>query len=179
MGTGTPSSHMAQQDTAASQETGKASDSKQTEQAQQGSKSETQEKSDAFSGGEVSLGNISIGMRVSKARESLGEAKETKPMESSAQTRYRYEDVDLIADGDGVIIEFLSNSDKLSTPRGIKQGSPVDDVLRVYGKPAAQSERDGATLYEYHMTSLDHKPCLLRFSIKNSRVEYISGRLLG
>ena len=200
-GQGHPSSQAAQQGGEASSEAGQASASgeeqagqqqeppEQPSDAQQGKESKAaaedgkkesgkkEEKKPPVSN-EVALGSISIGQSMSNAQELLGKELEAKHSESTAQTRYRYADADVIADSNGVVIGFASNSDKLSTPRGIKQGSPVDEVLRMYGKPFAQSERDGATLYEYHLASDGHKPCLLRFSIKNSQVDYISGRLL-
>ncbi|MBR2214122.1 MAG: hypothetical protein IJ849_00020 [Selenomonadaceae bacterium] len=149
-----------------------AKDEKQQEENKQN------KKKNAVSG-EVALGSIGIGLPKNQIQESLGEEIDVKKSASPAEIRYRYAAVDIITDGDDRIIGFSSNSDQLATPRGIKQGSSLSEVLSQYGKPATQTERDGEILYEYHFTSGDNRPCLLRFAIKNSQVDYISGRLLG
>lgn len=50
--------------------------------------------------------------------------------------------------------------------------------MNAYGEPYAKSDFEGLTLYEYKMRSLDYNECLMRFAVKNGRVDYISARVL-
>ncbi len=126
---------------------------------------------------DVSLGNISIGFSVEAMYKNMGKERTMTHDNDSPRTHYKYDDLDVVVIN-GKVIGFVSNTGKPATPRGIKQGDSVQSVLRAYGDPYAKSDYEGTTLYEYKFTSLDNRTCLMRFAIKNSTVDYISGRVM-
>lgn len=126
---------------------------------------------------DVSIGDVSISCSVEEMHRNIGKEKTIKRENNSKKTTYQYDDLDVVVI-DGKVVGFVSNTSRLATPRGIKQGDMLQDVLRKYGDPYAKSDYDGTTLYEYKFSSQDNRDCLIRFAIKDGRVDYISGRIM-
>ena len=123
------------------------------------------------------LGKIYIGQSQADALQIMGEPIKVSDPDNNGHLRYKYSDMVVVITG-GVVTGFVSDTAAVSTKRGIKQGDALDKVVREYGKPYAQSDYDGTTLYEYKFTSDRGQDCLLRFAMKNGVVDYISGRVL-
>lgn len=124
----------------------------------------------------TSLGPVSIGDNFAEQRELLGKEAKPSSMSSAGDTQYFYQDLEVHVRG-GAISEIYSNNDKVHTQKGIKQGDSLQKVLSTYGQPNAQSKYEDLDLYEYEVQSRQGKKCLLRFAIKNDKVDYISVRL--
>lgn len=126
---------------------------------------------------ELSLGDISIGFSKEQVYNLIGLESQITDPEFSGHLRYQYPDMEVIITRN-VVTAFVSKTPRVSTSRGIHQGSSLTDVTNAYGEGYSSFEFDGSTLYEYPFTSTDGKNCLLRFAIKNGVVDYISGRVI-
>ena len=126
---------------------------------------------------DLALGDICIGLNKNDVYERMGRENSVTNQNDSGHLRYQYRDMEVVITN-GTVTAFVSNTQSVSTPRGVSQGDSVDKVTLLYGSPDLKSNYDGATLYEYKRRSIDGKNCLLRFSIKNGVVDYISARVL-
>ncbi|MBR2215832.1 MAG: hypothetical protein IJ849_08765 [Selenomonadaceae bacterium] len=126
---------------------------------------------------DLTLGKVSIGYSRDDVYSLMGRESEIKDPNNSGHLRYQYPEMEVVITA-GRVTGFVSNTGDVSTPRGIRQGDSLQKVLSNYGEPYAQSDFDDMTLYEYKMTSLDRRECLMRFAVKNGRVDYISARVL-
>ena len=79
----------------------------------------------------------------------------------------------------GKIGVLISQTPEFGTPRGIHEGSPIENVFREYGTDYKLSYYENEKLYEYFIYSADGTPCLLRFAVRNSeeKIYYISVRV--
>lgn len=126
---------------------------------------------------DLALGDICIGLNENDVYERMGRENNITDPNNSGHLRYQYRDMEVVITG-GIVTAFVSNTQSVSTPRGVRQGDSVEKVLLLYGSPDLKSDYDGATLYEYKRRSIDGKDCLMRFSVKNGVVDYISARVL-
>lgn len=126
---------------------------------------------------DLSLGDISIGFSKERVYTLIGLENQITDSEFSGHLRYQYPDMEVVITRN-VVTAFISKTARVSTSRGIHQGSSLRDVINAYGEGYSSFEFDGSTLYEYPFTSTDGKNCLLRFAIKNGIVDYISGRVI-
>ena len=124
---------------------------------------------------DLGLGGICIGYDKAEVYQLMGKENEITNPDRSSNLRYQYPDMEVVITN-GVVSAVVSKNSSVQTKRGIHQGSNIQDVLRAYGNDYFESNYDGMTLVEYKMTSLDRRECLLRFAIKNNRVDYISAR---
>lgn len=124
---------------------------------------------------DLGLGGICIGYDKAEVYRLIGKENEITNPDRSGNLRYQYPDMEVVVTN-GVVSAFVSKNSSVQTKRGIHQGSTIQDVRKAYGNDYLESTYDGMTLVEYKMTSLDNRECLLRFAIKNDRVEYISAR---
>ena len=126
---------------------------------------------------DLSLGGLSIDDRASKIQSVLGDPKKITT-DSDGAKRLHFNDVEVVL-RNGKISALVSLSSAFSTPRGIHEGSSLDEVLAKYGDYHQKISYDGMMLYEYLITSFDGTPCYLRFAINESgRVTYISERFV-
>ena len=127
---------------------------------------------------DLSLGNFSIDDPESKVRQALG-----TPLKISTapdgSARLTYDAIEFVI-RKGKISALVSQSSAASTPRGIHDGSPAQEVFDLYGTDFQSSTFEGMTLYEYAITSKDGTPCWLRFAVRDAdrRVDYISIRFV-
>ena len=126
---------------------------------------------------DLSFGKIFIGQPKSDVLTIMGDPIKVTDPDNTGHLRYKYSDM-IVVIANGIVTGIVSDSTTFSTKRGVKQGDSLDKVIREYGKPYAKSDYDGTTLYEYKFTSDLQQDCLLRFAIKNGRVDYISARVL-
>lgn len=127
---------------------------------------------------DLSLGNFSIDDPESKVRQALGTPIKTST-ESDGLTRLTYDAIEVVL-RNGKICALVSQTSAVSTPRGIHDGSPAQEVFDLYGNDYRSEPFEGDTLYEYTITSRDGTPCWLRFAVRNAdrRVDYISIRFV-
>ena len=126
---------------------------------------------------DLGLGGICVGYRTNKVYEILGKESKITDPNNSGHKRYQYNDMEVVITN-GVVTGFVSKNEAVATKRGIRQGSSLQEVLSAYGSDYSSFSYDGMMLYEYALTSMNNKPCLLRFAIKNGYVDYISARTL-
>ena len=126
---------------------------------------------------DLTLGDVSIGYSRDDVRSLMGKERAITDPENTGHLRYQYPEMEVIITR-GKVTGFVSNTAEVVTPRGIRQGDSLQEVLNAYGEPYAQSDFNGLTLYEYKMRSLDYKECLMRFAVKKGKVDYISARVL-
>lgn len=129
-----------------------------------------------FAGNDLSLGDFSIGDSKAKVDKILGKAQKVR-QGNEGRTHYTYNDMEVVI-SQGKISALVSNSPLATTPRGIHEGSSLQDVFDAYGRDCLVSQYDGDTLYEYEIVSNDAHSCYLRFAVKDSdqKVDYISMR---
>ncbi|MBE6094763.1 MAG: zinc-ribbon domain-containing protein [Schwartzia succinivorans] len=132
--------------------------------------------SNAAMSSELSLGGICIGNRQSDVQALLGREQKVTNPNKNGHLHYVYPDIEVVM-ANGTVTGFISNSAKVSTKRGIHEGSTLQEVLRAYGDSTSKFTFGDSTMYEYSFKSMDRKDCLLRFAIKNNRVDYISARV--
>lgn len=126
---------------------------------------------------DLSLGGLSIDDRAGKIQSVLGDPKKITT-DSDGARRLHFNDMEVVV-RNGKISALVSLSSTFSTPRGIHEGSSLDEVLAQYGDYHQKISYDGMMLYEYLITSFDGTPCYLRFAINESgRVTYISERFV-
>ena len=146
------------------------------EKVNQGRKSSETSVTGVFTGNDLTLGEFSIGDAQEKVNHILGKPQKVR-QGNEGRVHYTYDDMEVVI-CQGKISALISNSPLAVTPRGIHEGSSLQEVVNLYGNDYLVSEYDGDTLYEYKVTSKDLHSCYLRFAIKNSnqRVDYISMR---
>ena len=102
----------------------------------------------------------------------MGKGKE-KNLQAGAKA-FVYDDVNVII-ADGKVAAIESNSDKFATKKGIKQGSPIEEVFNAYGKPTRKSSDGQREIYEYNLPFDKDQQARLRFVVNDEgKVEYIS-----
>ena len=126
---------------------------------------------------DLSMGALTIGDSADKVYKILGQPKTTR-QGIQGRIYLEYEDIEVIL-YQGKIFTMISQTPKFSTPRGIHEGSTIEDVFREYGNDYKLSHYDNEELYEYFINSVDGSPCWLRFAVLNSdvKVYYISIRV--
>lgn len=127
---------------------------------------------------DLSLGNFSIDDPESKVRQALGTPLKTST-DPDGSTRLTYDAIEVVL-RNGKISSLVSQTSAVSTPRGIHDGSPAQEVFDLYGTDYRSEPFEDKTLYEYTITSKDGTPCWLRFAVRDAdrRVEYISMRFV-
>ena len=127
---------------------------------------------------DLSLGSLSIDDRVEKVSSVLGKPN-SSTVESDGSTHLKFKDVNITI-RNGKISTLVSMSPALATPRGIREGSSLQDVLEVYGTNYTKTPYEGQMLYEYVIKSAEGNSCYLRFAVNNSdnKVAYISERFV-
>ena len=127
---------------------------------------------------DLSLGNFSIDDPESKVRQALGTPLKTST-DPDGSTRLTYDAIEFVL-RNGRISALVSQTSAVSTPRGIHDGSPAQEVFDTYGTDYQSSSFEGTTLYEYTITSKGGTPCWLRFAVRDEdrRVDYISVRFV-
>ena len=126
---------------------------------------------------DLTLGKVSIGYSRDDVYSLMGKERKITDPGNTGNLRYQYPEMEVVITR-GKVTGFVSNTAEVTTPRGIRQGDSLQKVLNAYGEPYAKSDFEGLTLYEYKMRSLDYNECLMRFAVKNGRVDYISARVL-
>ena len=127
---------------------------------------------------DLSLGNFSIDDPESKVRQALGTPLKTST-DDNGSPRLTYDAIEVVL-RNGKISALISQTSAVSTPRGIHDGSPAQEVFDAYGTDYHSEPFEGTTLYEYTITSKSGTPCWLRFAVRDSdnRVDYISIRFV-
>ena len=127
---------------------------------------------------DLSLGNFSIDDPESKVRQALGTPLKTST-DPDGSARLTYDAIEFVI-RNGKISALVSQTSAASTPRGIHDGSPAQEVFDLYGTDYQSAPFEGMTLYEYAITSKDGTPCWLRFAVRDAdrRVDYISIRFV-
>ncbi len=125
---------------------------------------------------DLGLGGVCIGYKKGDVLALFGKEQKITDPNKNGHRHYFYTDIEVIITN-GVVTGFISSTANVSTKRGIHEGSTLQEVLRAYGDSASKFTYGDATMYEYPFKSIDQKNCLLRFAIKNDRVDYISARV--
>lgn len=133
---------------------------------------------DGFTAKDLSLGDLTIDDPAEKVQAVLGSPYNVKT-DGEGYTRLTYRDVEVVV-YNGKIQALVSLSGVLATPRGIREGSSVREVVEKYGTNYVESISGHHDLYEYEITSADGHPCYLRFAADNfdRKIEYISERFV-
>ncbi len=126
---------------------------------------------------DLTLGKVSIGYNRDDVYSEMGKEQKITDPDKTGDLRYQYPEMEVVITR-GKVTGFVSNTAEVATPQGIRQGDSLQKVLNAYGEPYSQSNFEDLTLYEYKMRSLDYKDCLMRFAVKNGKVDYISARVL-
>ena len=126
---------------------------------------------------DLSLGVLSIDDPEEKVRQALGEPLSSKNDNYGIHNEY---DALEVVIRNGRIAALVSQNSSVSTPRGIHDGSPAQEVFDKYGTNYESSPIENLMLYEYIITSTNGTPCWLRFAVRNedNRVDYISARFV-
>ena len=126
---------------------------------------------------DLSLGGLDLGDDTSAISEAETTAEKKDPHQEGSMLRHYYENMEIVEEN-GKITALVSQNDSVSTKRGIHQGSTLDEVEKAYGTDTFSKSDDGEgrTLYEYKFTGLDSRIGLLRFAVKDNKVDYISVR---
>lgn len=135
---------------------------------------------------DLSLCGVCIGDSKEKMSLTLGPERGTTGRKDKNYQWYHYGDLSVVII-DGVVTGFKSNAYTRSnvktsnavTNRGIRMGSSLQEVLEAYGNTYSQSVDEGFTIYDYAIKSVDGRDCLLRFSLKDNRVDHISAGVIG
>lgn len=124
---------------------------------------------------DLALANVSIGDSFDTVQEILGTPYRYEP-KNDGKKYYFYPSVEIHCQNNRVIT-LISNSVAALTPRGIHEGSSLQEVLNTYGNNYVKTRYENLDLYEYNFTSQDGRSALLRFAINPSGyVDYISIR---
>ena len=126
---------------------------------------------------DLSLGGLDLGDDTSAISEVETAAEKKDPHQEGPMLRHYYENMEIVEEN-GRITALVSQNDSVSTKRGIHQGSTLDEVEKAYGTDmfSKSDDGEGRTLYEYKFTGLDSRIGLLRFAVKDNKVDYISVR---
>ena len=126
---------------------------------------------------DLSLGGLDLGDPAGDIAEVETDAEKKAPKQEGSMLRHYYADMQIVEEN-GKITALVSETDKVSTKRGIHQGSTLDEVQKAYGTDtfSQSDDGDGRTLYEYKFTGQDDRVGLLRFAVKDGKVDYISVR---
>lgn len=125
---------------------------------------------------DLSLGGICIGDNVDKMHRLLGREDVIRDNQDG-YLQYNYPDVEVVVKNN-LVEKLVSKTAKVETKRGLHQDCSKQDVVSNYGRDYEMSEYQGNILLEYPFTSLNGKKSLLRFALKNDKVEYISIRTI-
>ena len=126
---------------------------------------------------DLSLGDLSIDDRAGKVQSVLGNPLSVKN-ENDGGKRLKYKDIEVFVKN-GKVFTLISLSPKYKTPRGIHEGSSLQEVIDNYGKDFKKTSHENQILYEYMIQSADGQKCYLRFAINsNGKVAYISERVV-
>ena len=126
---------------------------------------------------DLSLGGLDLGDDASAIAEVETDAEKKDPKQEGAMLRHYYDDMQIVEEN-GKSTALVSETDKVSTKRGIHQGSTLDEVQKAYGTDtfSQSDDGDGRMLYEYKFTGQDDRIGLVRFAVKDGKVDYISVR---
>ncbi len=161
------------QQTQQSQRTQQTQEPRQLQQTQQSSP----KKKVSNMSSDLGLGGICIGDRKKDVQALYGKEQKITDPYKNGHLHYFYSDIEVVI-ANGIVTGFVSNSPQVCTKRGIHEGSTLQDVLQAYGDSTSKFTYGDEIMYEYPFKSIDNKNCLLRFAIKNGRVDYISARTL-
>lgn len=125
---------------------------------------------------DLSLGGICLGENLSRVRSLIGK-EEAIYDNQDGYLRYHYPDIEVVVQNN-IVEALVSKTSNVDTKRAIHQNSTRQEVISKYGRDYLTSEQNGNTLLEYPFKSLHGKNSLLRFALKNDRVEYISVRTI-
>jgi len=133
--------------------------------------------SSALSAQDLSLGNLTIHDREDKVQSIFG-----NPISSSNENnsrRLKFKDIEVVL-RQGKVSALVSLSSAVTTPRGIHEGSSIQEVFDKYGTNYKKTSYGDETLYEYVIQSSEGRSCYLRFAINdsNGKVAYISVRFV-
>ncbi len=124
----------------------------------------------------LSLGELKLGDSVEVVQKIFGREEKVAPAETPNHRHSKYKSVVVTFAGNSVV-GIVSNGNELQTERGLREGTPLDEVIAAYGRCGAVYEYDGLTLYEYPYVSAGGNLAVMRFAVKDNAVEYISLRL--
>lgn len=124
----------------------------------------------------LTLSGLTLGSTVENMHAVLGKEKSLK--QSSKHDGMMMYSYDMITVGveNGIVTSIVSESNAANTPRNIHPGSDFKTVITTYGDDYKNTTYDGKDLYEYTILADNGKKAILRFAIKNHKVDYISIR---
>ena len=128
---------------------------------------------------DLSLGGIDLGDATSIIKEVEKGKTENDRKQDGTLVRHYFDDMQIVTEG-SEITALVSNDDKVTTKRGIHQGSSFAEVKRAYGTDYYKTGLGGnLTAFEYEAQTADGRPGLVRFAINDDthKVDYISVRL--
>ena len=123
---------------------------------------------------DLALHNIAIGDSVDAIFQRMGASQRRE--KKNNRTIYYYPAVEIYSEN-GQVTALVSNSPAAETPKGIHEGSLLQEVLSAYGNDYMKSQYDNLELYEYENTGRNGRSVIMRFAINSSGcVDYISIR---
>ena len=124
---------------------------------------------------DLALANVMIGDSFSTVQQVLGTPYKEQA-KGNGKIYYYYPSVEVHCQN-GLVKTLISESLAAATPRGIHEGSSLQEVLSAYGTDYMKSRYENLDLYEYNFISQNGLSKILRFAINSSgRVDYISIR---
>ncbi len=125
---------------------------------------------------DLKLGDTEVGVGPDVLKQKNGNPISQKSADKGA-TYFKYGHIE--ANVKNGVADMIATSDtSLSTPRGIHQGSTLQDVTTAYGPNYMKTDYQDLILYEYNASSRDGHAAILRFAVKKSdnTVSYIAIR---
>ncbi len=129
---------------------------------------------------ELSLGGLDLGDPINVINEVEKGKKPNDTRNDGKLVRYYFDNMQIVTQGNEVAA-LVSNDNKVTTKRGIHQGSTFAEVKNAYGSTYYKTGLGGSlTAIEYEAKTANGRRGLLRFAINDNthKVDYISVRLM-
>ena len=129
---------------------------------------------------ELSLGGLDLGDPINVINEVEKGKKPNDTRKDGNLVRYYFDNMQIVTQGNEVAA-LVSNDNKVTTKRGIHQGSTFAEVKNAYGTTYYKTGLGGSlTAIEYEAKTANGRRGLLRFAINDNthKVDYISVRLM-
>ena len=129
---------------------------------------------------ELSLGGLDLGDPINVINEVEKGKKPNDTRKDGKLVRYYFDNMQIVTQGNEVAA-LVSNDNKVTTKRGIHQGSTFAEVKNAYGSTYYKTGLGGSlTAIEYEAKTANGRRGLLRFAINDNthKVDYISVRLM-
>lgn len=126
---------------------------------------------------DFTLDGIRLGQNINDVIATQGQPKSKEQMNDGMG--YEFKRVIAIANSQGKVIGLMTESQQVTTSRGINKFSSVDAIIKAYGTSFRKTAYKNLDLYEYELASSDGKQ-ILRFAVdQNTKIlDYIGVRMV-